>query len=137
MKKLSPQTTRSQLFNFNLVPSDKIKQVILILNNKKASREGDIPVDILKDATDTYLPTPKLSTSPSNRMNFQMNWNWLMYSLFTKKDPVNKENYRPVSLLSCKSKVFERLLYKHIETFISNELSTKLSGFYKNNTQFA
>ena len=60
-----------------------------------------------------------------------------MYSLFTKKDPVNKENDRPVSLLSCKSKVFERLLYKHIETFISNELSTELSGFYKNNTQFA
>ena len=35
------------------------------------------------------------------------------------------------------SKVFERILYKQIETFIGNKLSTKLSGFRKNyNTQY-
>ena len=52
--------------------------------------------------------------------------------IYKKKDPLNKENYRPVSLLSHMSKVFERLLYKQIETFMSNKLSTKLSGFRKN-----
>ena len=57
-----------------------------------------------------------------------------MLSLFTKKDPLNKENYRPVSLLS---KVFEKLLHKQTETFISNKLSNKLYGFRKNyNTQY-
>ena len=30
------------------------------------------------------------------------------------------------------SKVFERLLYKQIETFMNNKLSIKLSGFRKN-----
>ena len=60
-----------------------------------------------------------------------------MLSLFAKKDPFNKENYRPVSLLSHMSKVFERLLHKQIETFMSNKLSNKLSGFSKNcNTQY-
>ena len=60
-----------------------------------------------------------------------------MLFLFTKKDPLNKENYRPVSLLSHMSKVFERLLHKQIETFMSNKLSNKLSGFRKNyNTQY-
>ena len=35
------------------------------------------------------------------------------------------------------SKVFERLLYKQIETFMNNKLSIKLSGFRKNyNTQY-
>ena len=35
------------------------------------------------------------------------------------------------------SKVFERLLHKQIETFMSNKLSHKLSGFRKNyNTQY-
>ena len=35
------------------------------------------------------------------------------------------------------SKVFERLLYKQIETFMNNKLSVKLSGFRKNyNTQY-
>ena len=46
----------------------KPKKNFLTLNNKKASRKGNIPVNILKDATDTYLPTPQ-----SNRMNFEMN----------------------------------------------------------------
>ena len=110
----------------------KPKKNLLTLNNKKASREGNIPVNILKDATDTYLPTPQ-----SNRMNFEMNWDWLMFSPFTKKDPNNKENYRPVSLLSHMSKVFERLLQKHIETFMNNKLSIKLFGSRKNyNTQY-
>ena len=66
-----------------------------------------------------------------------MNWNWLIFSLFVKKDPLNEENYRPVILLSHMSKVFERLLYKQIETFMNNKLSIKLSGFRKNyNTQY-
>ena len=55
-----------------------------------------------------------------------------MLSLFKKQDPLNKENHRPVSLLSHTSKVFERLLHKQIETFMSNKLSKKLSGFRKN-----
>ena len=33
-----------------------------------------------------------------------------------QKDPLNKENYKPLSLLSLVSKVFERLLYKQIVT---------------------
>ena len=62
-----------------------------------------------------------------------------MFSLFAKKDPLNEENYRPVSLLSHMSKVFERLLYKQIEAIMNNnELSIKLSCFRKNyNTQIA
>ena len=48
------------------------------------------------------------------------------------KGPINKENYGPVSLLSYKSKVFGRLLYKQIETFMSHEISIKLFGFRKN-----
>ena len=60
-----------------------------------------------------------------------------MFSLFTKKDALNKENYRPVSLLSHMSKVFERLLYKQIETFMNNKLSIKSFDFRKNySTQY-
>ena len=52
----SSNNTQSELFTFNLVSSEEIKREILNLNNKKTSREGDIPVNILKDAIDTYLP---------------------------------------------------------------------------------
>ena len=53
----SSNNTKSDLFTFNLVSSDKITREILTLNNKKTSREGDILVNILKDTIDTYLPT--------------------------------------------------------------------------------
>ena len=46
----SANNTQSELFTFNLVSSGEIKREILNLNNKKASREGDILVNILKDA---------------------------------------------------------------------------------------
>ena len=51
MKKLGPQTKHSPnyLFLIYFVSSDEIKPEILILKNKKASREGDISVN-------TYLP---------------------------------------------------------------------------------
>ena len=52
----SSNNTHSDLFTFNIVSSDEIKREILTFNNKKASRERDIPVNILKDAIDTYLP---------------------------------------------------------------------------------
>ena len=56
MKKLRPQTTQFELLTFTFVSSDEIKREIIILNKKKTSREEDIPVNVLKDVIDTYLP---------------------------------------------------------------------------------
>ena len=38
-------------------------------------------------------------------------------------------NYRPVSILPTISKVFEKLLYKQINSYISQYLSNNLCGF--------
>ena len=56
-----------------------------------------------------------------------------------KKDDINdKENYRPVSTLSILSKVFEKLIYSQINTYMSDKFSRYLTGFRKNhNTQHA
>ena len=56
-----------------------------------------------------------------------------------KKDGMNdKQNYRPVSTLSNISKVFEKLIYSQINTYMSDKLSKYLTGFRKNhNTQHA
>ena len=115
----SSNNTQSELFTFNLVSSDKIKREILNLNNKKASREGDIPVNILKDAIDAYLPilTKVINSSiEQNEFPNELKLADVIPIYKKKKDPLNKENYRPVSLLSHMSKVFERLLHKQIET---------------------
>ena len=50
----------------------------------------------------------------------------------------DKQNYRPVSTLSNLSKVFEKLIYSQINTYMSDKFSKYLTGFRKNhNTQHA
>ena len=44
----------------------------------------------------------------------------------------DKTNYRPVSLVSHVSKVFERKIYNQINEYIEPFLSTILTGFRKN-----
>ena len=47
----SSNNTHTDLVPLNLVSSDEIKRQILTLNNKKASREEDFPVNILTHST--------------------------------------------------------------------------------------
>ena len=54
-----------------------------------------------------------------------------MTSLFKKDDNTDKQNYRPISILSSISKVFERLLFQQITSFVSDKISPYLCGFRK------
>ena len=51
--------------------------------------------------------------------------------LYKKEDPLKKENYRPVSLLPPVSKVFERVIYKQINSSMNDKLSKYITGFRK------
>ena len=44
---------------------------------------------------------------------------------------MNKENYRPVSLLPHLSKVFDRITYKQINSYMEDKLTKCLTGFRK------
>ena len=59
-----------------------------------------------------------------------------MTALYKKGDSTSAKNYRPVSLLPCIAKVFERLVFNVIYDYlISNKLLTdKNSGFKKNDS---
>ena len=48
---------------------------------------------------------------------------------FKKLNCMNNENYRPVSLLSHMSKVFERILHNQLNDFMKDKLSNILTGF--------
>ena len=57
---------------------------------------------------------------------------------FKKDDHLSKEDYRPVSILSHMSKVFERIFYKQIDRFMTSKFSPFLCGFRKNhNSQYS
>ena len=55
-------------------------------------------------------------------------------SIYKKNDDLDKKNYRPVSILSHASKVFERIMYMQIDTFTRDKLSKLLTGFRKNHS---
>ena len=58
--------------------------------------------------------------------------------VFRKDDDLNKENYRPVSILPCMPKVLERIFYKQIDRFMTSKFSPFLCGFRKNhNSQYS
>ena len=57
-------------------------------------------------------------------------------TIFKKNDDLNKENYRPVSVLINVSKVFERIVYSEIDASMQDKLPNVLTGFRrKHSTQ--
>ena len=48
-----------------------------------------------------------------------------------KEDPTDKTNYRPVSVLSLLSKVFEKVMYEQLYEYLNNYLNDLLCGFRK------
>ena len=51
--------------------------------------------------------------------------------VYKKLDSLEKENYKPVNLLPHTSKVFERIIYKQINTYMEDKISNYVTGFRK------
>ena len=54
--------------------------------------------------------------------------------VFKMRDDLDKKSYRPVSVLSHVSKIFEIIIYQHIEDLMKDKLSSLLIGFRKNHS---
>ena len=120
-------------FSFQSVPEDLLHEIILSLDVSKATPVGDIPVDILKHTVDIHLPfiTKIINVSFENG-HFPDELKLAELSpIFKKNNDLDKEKYRSASILSHVSKVFERIMYMQIDTFIREKLSKLLTGFRK------
>ena len=117
---MSQSNSEFEPFHFQRISSNELKKEILNLNNKKATREGDIPVNLLEESVDTYLPVlTEIINSSFEQNEFPSKLKLAdIIPIFKKKNPRNIENYRPVSVLSHISKVFEKLIYKQIDNFM-------------------
>ena len=97
---------------------------------------GDIPADMLKVTLDIHLSliTKIINLSFENGC-FPDDLKLAEVSpIFKKNDDLDKENYRPVSVLFNVSKVFERIIYSQIDAFMQDKLSNLLTGFRKNHS---
>ena len=117
---------------------EEVKQVIKSLNKKKSAISSCIPVKVLIVSVNTNLPifTDILNRSIRNGTYPEEGTLAEVTPLFKKADHFDKVNYRPVSLLSHVSKVYERIIFSQIGTYFELYFSSFLTGFYKkHNTQ--
>ena len=123
-------------FSFQPVPEYLVREIILNLDGSKATPAGGIPVDMLKAAVDIHLPflTKIINYSFENGCFPDKLKHAEVSPIFKKNDDLDKKIYRPVNILFHVSKIFERIMYKHIDTFMRDKLSKLLTGFRKNHS---
>ena len=117
-------------FDFGHILPGKVANQIRKLKLSKSSR-GNIPIKFIKDFSDIYLSSfTDIINNSINDGIFPSNMKLAdITPIFKKDDNTNKDNYRPISILSAFSKVFERLLSQQITPFMNNKFSPFLCGF--------
>ena len=103
-----------------------------MLKTSKSSR-GDIPIRILKEFSDAYiLPfTDTLNNSVNDYISPLIMKLADITPCFKKEGNNNKENDRPISILSAFSKIFERILSEQMIGYVNEKFSPYLCGFRK------
>ena len=136
IKKISSLQSEECQFKFHSVNENEVRKVILNMEEKTANLTGDIPAGILKGCVDSYIPilTKILNTSLErgcfpNQLKLAK-----VTPVFKKEDELNKENYRPVSVLSHASKIFERMVFNQMNLFFESMFSPQITGFRKNHS---
>ena len=120
-------------FHFSKVEDKDVEKLIQGLDIKKATQEEDIPTNILKENTDIFSPylcrVINDSISKSSFPDFLKRAN--ITPVHKKSTKTEKDNYRPVSILSNLSKIFERILHTQLSHHFDKILSKSQCGFRK------
>ena len=132
-----PSRTDQTITNFN-ISQDEVVDVLNSLKLNKATGLDAISHQMLKNtANSVSLPLSILFNMALEHSIFPSVWKKArVIPLYKKGDMHQPCNYRPISLLSKVSKVFERIIHKHLHNYmLDNHLLYPLqSGFLPNNS---
>ena len=105
--------------NFVILPTS-IAEVILQLDDSKASGPTDIPIKILKVAAPIILPHVVKIINKSFELGIYPNSLKLakVIPIFKAGSKLEVTNYRPISLLPTLSKIFEKLMHARLFSFL-------------------
>ena len=131
--KIRHKVDHTSKFSFIKIEQEQLEKEILVLNIKKAAGYDHISPKILKEAVNAVkAPLSNIFNTNLENCVFPAE---LKYSnvtpVFKKDDNTNKENYRPISILPVISKIFERLMFQQMSSFVDNVISPYLCGFRK------
>ena len=110
-----------------------VNKVISNLNIKKSTGVDKISAKLLKACVSS------LSSTISNLINTTYKHSKFpaglkqaqVLPLYKKKDPLSKENYRPVSLLPIVSKIYERNMHGQLSEYLDSSFNPFLAAFRK------
>ena len=113
----------------HVYPWDVMKFIETLDASKSTS--GNIPTKIIKMAKDILCPylTDCINTAVQNCSFPDELKKADVSSIFKQDDPSWKGNYRPISVLSAMSKVYERIIGVQMDNHFATILSHLLSGF--------
>ena len=122
-----------QHFSFTDVKKEDVIREIQNLNENKSVQSSDIPTKIIKVNSDIFGDF--IFSNYNECKNSSIFPSLLKLANITpvhKKDSKNsKNNYRPVSILSNISKIYERLMFKQISEYFEQFFSKYQCGFRK------
>ena len=132
--------TDSTFSTLNLT-QDEIVDILKILKLGKAVGHDNISHHILKfTARSISKPLCILFNMSLQQSKFPNQWKLAnVLPLFKKGNRDQASNYRPISLLSCVGKVFERVIFKHMYNYLhGNSLFYRFqSGFLPGHSHYS
>ena len=129
----NPLENPEDQFSFEPTTETYVHKVISNLNIKKSTGVDNISAKILKSCVSTVSgtisnlinTTYKQGKFPAGLKQAQV------LPLYKKKDPLNKENFRPVSLLPIISKIYERSMHDQLSEHLNSSFNPFLAAFRK------
>ena len=125
--------THDDIFNFNFITIDEVIDALNLIQSKKSSGLDGISARLLKDGIHNIAgPLVDIFNLSLRTAIFPDDWK------LAKVTPVFKNgnrndcgNYRQISVISVVAKVFEKLVYQQLKSFmtINNVLVDQQSGF--------
>ena len=118
-----PRITSSESFSFNPVLPGEIEVEIKSLPPNKALGLYSFPVKILKSAR--QLLSKPLATIMNRSIESGIYPSKLKLAkvvpVFKSEDEIDPNNYRPISLLSIFNRIFEKLMYNRLKSFLDKQ----------------
>ena len=123
----------SEVFNFNPVDQEVVYRKLIGLKTNKSTGYDKVPAKLIK-AGAAVIQSP-LTVIMNNSITSHKFPDLLKYGeivpVFKNKNPLSKTCYRPVTILTSVSKVFEAILCEQVSTFMEDKMSVHMAAYRK------
>ena len=117
-------------FSFQPISMDEVIKVVKNLKHRKAV-SGDIATKIPKECQFTFDVITACINKAIETGNFPDSFKMANVTpVFKKENPLDKSNYRLVSIMPLISKVYERVIYNQLSDYSNNFLNVLSSSWF-------